>query len=85
MSSNSKIQIEQIIILSENFSKGVVKANWVPGRLNVASNPVEVIHSSFYRHGILSTGERLLDIVDKLVEDNSYLTCTNGKIEYTPK
>ena len=63
LSSNSKIQIEQMLMLSENFNEGVVRAIWVPGRLNAAdivtraaSNPVEVVNSSFYRHGILPAG-----------------------------
>ena len=39
----------------------------------------------FYRQGVLPTGERLVDLVDVLTQNNTYLTCTNGRTEYTPK
>ena len=92
LSSNLKIQIEQMALLSENFNEGIVRAVWVPGRLNLAdlvtrasSNPVELINSNFYRSGLLHTGERLVDIVDTMIQDNTYLTCRNGKVEFTPR
>ena len=68
----------------------MVKATWVPGKLNIAdvvtraaSNPVELINSDFYSHGVLPTRERLIDLVDTLIQENTYLTCINGKVGYT--
>ena len=42
-------------------------------------------NNQYYRAGILPTGEKIHDLIHKLIENNTYWTCTNGKPTFTPK
>ena len=46
---------------------------------------MESANSDFYRHVILPSGERLIDLLDMLTQNNTYLTCKLGETELTPK
>ena len=84
LAANSKIQKENLNLLSSQFSDGTVRAMWVPSKLNIAdtltkavNNPVQVVNSPWYQNGVMPTGERFVDLLDKLKESNTFLTMKN--------
>ena len=86
---NTKIQLEQLGILSEMFPDGDIKVMWVPSKLNTAdlltrasSQPIEIVNSDFYRNGILPSGEKLVDMVFKMEDENTFLTVSNGTTKF---
>jgi len=59
LESNTRIQLENLITLSEQFSEGKVRASWVPSRLNLGDlltrapkNPINIVNSKWYRNAI---------------------------------
>ena len=92
LSANTKIQLEQMTLLSEMFQEAEVKAVWLPSRLNVSDiltraskDPIEVANSAYYREAVLPSGERLVDLIGKLEESNTYVRASKGKLSFTPK
>ena len=89
LSSNTKAQLEQLGMLSEMFSEGDIKVMWVPSKLNTAdlltrasNQPIEIVNSEFYRNGILPSGEKLVDMIFKMEDENTFLTVSNGTSEF---
>ena len=65
---------------------------WLPSRLNVSDvltrasrDPIEVANSAYYRQAILPSGERLVDLIEKLEESNTYVRARKGELYFTPK
>ena len=92
LSANTKIQLEQMALLSEMFGEAEVKAVWLPSKLNVSDvltraskNPVEVVNSMYYREAVLPSGERLVDLIEELEKCNTYIRASKGKLFFTPK
>ena len=92
LSANTKIQLEQMSLLSEMFQEAEVKAVWLPSRLNVSDvltraskDPVEVANSVYYREAVLPSGERLVDLIGRLEDSNTYVRASKGKLFFTPK
>ena len=92
LASYSKIQIEQMLLLSTMFPKGDVRAVWCPSELNLSdsitrasNNPVAVGNSELYRIGKLPTGECMTDLINTLVDNNTFVKCKSGSIESTPE
>ena len=90
--ANTKIQLEQMALLSEMFEEAEVKAVWLPSKLNVSDvltraskNPVEVVNSVYYREAVLPSGERLVDLIENLENSNTYVRASKGKLFFTPK
>ena len=78
-------------LLSDMFPEGEVKAIWVPSKLNVADlitraaqDPIEIINSQFYKRGVLPSGEKMGDMIGKLIEFNTFVTSNNGIVKYSP-
>ena len=92
LASNSKIQIEQMLLLSTMFPKGDVRAVWCSLKLilsdlitRASNDPIAVANSELYRIGKLPTGECMTDLMSTLVDNNTFVKCKSGSIELTPK
>ena len=92
LSSNSKIQLEQLTLLSNMFPEGTVRALWCPSRLNLADmithaslDPISVANSDAYRIGVLPTKDRITELMEGLVPANTFVLCANGNLEITPR
>ena len=91
LSSNSKVQLEQMSLLSSMFSKGEIRAIWVPSKLNISNlikresvDPIRVVNSAFYREAKLPTGECLTDMLEKLTNNNTFLKYKDGTLILSP-
>ena len=69
-----------------------MRAVWCPSKLNLSDmithaniGPIAVANSEIYRSGKLPTGEEITGLLDDLVVGNTFVTCTNGILEITPK
>ena len=74
---NSKVQLEQMLLLSNMFPGGVIEALWCPSKLNLADiitranvDQIAVANSDTYRAGVLPTGDRITELLDDLVVGN---------------
>ena len=70
MAVKSKIQKENLELLSTQFEEGVVRATWLPSKLNLSDtltravvNPIQVVNSLWYRNGIAHNGEEFVNLV----------------------
>ena len=78
LAANSKIQKENLELLSTQFDEGVVRAAWLPSKLNLSDiltravvNPVKVVNSSWYRR-------RICELIGE-VEGWEYLSLNEGR------
>ena len=92
LAANSMIQKENLELLSTQFDEGVVRAAWLPSKLNLSDilkravvNPVKVVNSSWYRHGVALSGDKFVDLVGKLKDGNTFLEVRGGESVYHHK
>ena len=92
LAANSKIQKENLELLSTQFHGGTVRAIWVPSKLNISdtltkavNNPIQVVNSAWYQTGVMPNGERFVDLLDKLKENNIFLSLKGGQSVYLAK
>ena len=66
LAANSKIQKENLELLATHFDEGVVRAAWLPSKLNLCDMLTRaVVNRLWYRHGVALSGEEFVDNVVK--------------------
>ena len=91
LSSNSKVQLEHMSLLSSMLSKGEIREIWVPSKLYISDlitkasvDPIGVVNSAFYRERKLPTGECLTDRLGKITYTNTFLKYKDEALTLSP-
>ena len=76
ISSNTRVQKEQLIQLSKSFRNSTVTVYWVPSAANLADaltkiskNPVKLANGEKYRHGSIMEGLEYIEVHQNLLKD----------------
>ena len=73
LESKTRIQLENFINLSEQFTGGIVRAAWVPSRLNLGDlltrapkDPIGLVNSRWYREAITPKGDISINMLEEI-------------------
>ena len=89
LGSNTRVQKEQLLHLSDSFGNSVITLYWVPSLVNLADcltkvsrDPVKLTNSCKYREGVIRPGVHFLDLDEQFKKKNWYYTVRKGKAEF---